>query len=81
MEARTEELLEYLDRLVRLNEGGFLVKNEINRCVVEIEKELRIDKWDKAKFHNIATGTGISIGDGMQGIDIKGPAKLIIVPV
>lgn len=80
MDARTEGLLEYLDRLVRLNESGFLVKNEINRCVIEIERDLVIGKWDKAQFHNIAAGTEISIGDGMQGIKIEGPAKLIIVP-
>lgn len=77
----TQALMDYLGDLKGLYDSGFQVSNEINRCVRELEQELRIQQWDRAKEYRIAAGTNISIvpGDGSE-LNIIGPSKLIVIP-
>lgn len=80
MKTRAEELMEYLEVLNGLHNSGFFIADEINRCVKELERELRVQQWDKTKTYRIAAGTVITIDDKVQGINIEGPAELIVIP-
>lgn len=74
-------LLEYLKELNSLYDSGFQVSYEINRCIKEIEKGLRIQYWEKAKEYQIAAGTSILTepGDGSK-LYIDEHSKIIVIP-
>lgn len=80
----TEEvqlLLDYLRELNNIYNCGFHVSKEINRCIKEIEKGLRIQHWEKAKEYQIAAGTSILTepGDGSK-LHIDEHSKIIVIP-
>jgi hypothetical protein len=79
---RVDDLITYLDRLITLDTNDYRITREITNCLTEIQRELRIGPWDRAKTYNLAPGVHIAIDDGQGNvITIEGPASIAVLPL